>query len=115
MKRDMELVRLILLNIEGTTDVDLASYSDEQINYHQKLLYDRGFINGVAYPVLSRWEIIDPELTWEGHDFLDDARDDRVWQEAMRQIGKNVGSVSLDVLKAVLATVATNFLTGGQR
>jgi hypothetical protein len=113
MKRDMELVRLILLDIEGETEVDLSPYSQEQINYHQKLLYDRGFIDGIDISSFVGWEIMEPQLTWEGHDFLDDARNENVWRESMTQLGKAVGTASLDVIKAVLTSVATRMITGG--
>lgn len=113
MKRDMELVRLILLDVEGETEVDMSAYSQEQITYHKKLLYDSGFIDGIDVSSHSGWEIIEDQLTWRGHDFLDDARNDKVWREATHQIGKSIGSASLEVFKAVLASVAIKMLTGG--
>ena len=115
MKRDMELIRIILLDTEGETQVDLSPYNEEHLKYHKKLLLDRGFIEGIEISSLvGLSEVIIESLTWAGHDFLDDARDDRVWQEAMQEIGKYVGSASLDVVKAVLAAVATGMITGGQ-
>jgi hypothetical protein len=114
MKRNMDLIRLILLNVEGEESVDLSAYNGEQVNYHTKLLYDAGFIDGVDASTISGWEILDPTLTWEGHDFLDVARNENVWSESMRQIGKGIGTASLDVIKTVLAAVATQMLTGGR-
>jgi len=115
MKRDMELIRLILLDVEGGSEVDLSPYSEEQFRYHQKLLYDRGFIDGIDVSSILGWEIIETRLTWEGHDFLDDARNENVWREAMSQLGKAAGTASLDVIKAVLVSVATRMITGGQQ
>ena len=74
MKRDMELIRIILLDAEGETEVDLSPYSQDQIYYHTQLLYDRGFLEGTAG---LGGNFYAESLTWEGHDFLDAARDDR--------------------------------------
>ena len=38
MKRDMNLVRLLLLRAEGEDPVDLSTYSEEQVNYHESML-----------------------------------------------------------------------------
>jgi len=38
MKRDMELIRILLINLEREIDVKLSEYSDDQINYHKALL-----------------------------------------------------------------------------
>ena len=114
MKRDMELIRLILLDAEDETEVDLSQFPSEQINYHKWLLLERGFIDGFSSSSTGGRDVIVKSLTWEGHEFLDDARDDKVWKEAMKQLGRHAGSASLDVLKALLATVATQMLTGGQ-
>ena len=111
MKRDMNLVRLLLLRAEGEDPVDLSTYSEEQVNYHESMLYREGFIKGV--PIMGGSRILDPELEWKGHDFLDGIRDDRVWQATMRQVGQQVGSASLEVIKAVAASVLTKMLTGG--
>ena len=111
MRRDMDLVRLLLLRAEGEQAVDLLPYSEEQVNYHESMLYREGFIKGV--PILGGSRILAPELVWKGHDFLDDIRDDRIWQATMKQVGQQVGSASLEVIKAVAASIATKLLTGG--
>ena len=50
MKRDMELIRMILLAIEdhpepmGWVPLEFDGYSDEQVSYQVKLLADQGLI-----------------------------------------------------------------------
>ena len=53
MKRDMELVRQILLAIEAHKDMkqkikpEIEGYSEEQIMYHVKILADAGLIEAI--------------------------------------------------------------------
>lgn len=48
MKRDMDLIRLILLKLEGKENVnsDLAEYTKNQVNYHKALLLEAGLAEG---------------------------------------------------------------------
>ncbi|MEJ0090413.1 MAG: DUF2513 domain-containing protein [Limisphaerales bacterium] len=85
MKRDMELVRLLLLQYEAESPpAELADYEQQEIIYNLVLMRDAGLID--AYPlegndVLPRG-FMNVRLTWAGHDFLDAARNDTVWNKA---------------------------------
>lgn len=46
MKRDMDLVRLLILEVEGEEEVNLSGYTDEQKLYHKYLLIDAGLAEG---------------------------------------------------------------------
>jgi len=46
MKRDMDLIRLLLFQVEGEKELDLSDYSDEQKLYHQRLLLEAGLVHG---------------------------------------------------------------------
>lgn len=41
-------------------------------------------------------------LSHRGHDFIDSARSESVWQNAQTQIGKTIGGASLQVLMQLL-------------
>lgn len=119
MKRDMELVRLLLLDLEGenseSTETNLKDFSQSKIAYHVRLLTDTGFINSKTFPNYDSETgrtYISESLTWKGHDFLDDARDEKVWKTATDKIKNAVTSVSLDVLKTVLNQVAQDTILG---
>jgi hypothetical protein len=43
-------------------------------------------------------------LTWEGHEFLDSARNKEAWKHANEVAKKNGGVLSFEVLKTVLTT-----------
>lgn len=110
MKRDMELVRKILLQIESSTgddiaDIQIKGCSPEEIAYHVYLLNDAGLIEAeITYSMGS----VKPEgyaifrMTWAGHDFLDASRDEGLWKKAMGMIEEQVKSAPFDVIKTVL-------------
>ncbi|TRV43212.1 MAG: hypothetical protein EWV53_14810 [Microcystis panniformis Mp_MB_F_20051200_S9] len=55
MRRNIDLIRLILLDLEKEIEVDLSSYSDNEVNYHKALLI--GFF-GLCYAMdggYKRW------------------------------------------------------------
>lgn len=110
MKRDMELVRKLLLHIEeqfiyeplDSTDIVIQGYSMEQIGYHFRIMEQGGLINAIdagASGDESCYYLIDG-ITWWGHELLDTIRNDNVWNHT-KEILKPLGSVSLDILKSV--------------
>ena len=84
MKRDPDLVRNILLALEnkaGSNDAVTAKkmmidgWSEDEINYHLLLLVEAGYIRGKDSSSDNRTIVFVTRLTWEGHEFLDAARD----------------------------------------
>ncbi|HEX8190159.1 MAG TPA: DUF2513 domain-containing protein [Pyrinomonadaceae bacterium] len=118
MKRDFDLVRLILLELEKDETVDLSPYTQEQINYHKALVKEAGFAEGTihyASGVHARPDVPDvailSRLTWEGHEFLDKARNDKVWNRAKSIVKEKVGALSLEALKIALSESVKLLLT----
>ena len=113
MKRDLDLARKILLAIEENEDatgrnlviVRIEDYSEKQIFYHMKLLDEAGLIEAIDFSggTQLRWEA--KNLTWYGHEFLDSARSETLWEEAKKQM-KNIGSSSFQVLLQILLKLA---------
>lgn len=89
MKRDMELVRLILLKIEeeysstAISNLNISGYDMETVAYHCKILNEAGLISdyGARYADNSLWSFDVGSLTWEGNDFLDKIRDNSQWKK----------------------------------
>ncbi len=105
MKRDMNLIRLLLQETEGAEPKpDLSAYPEAQRIYHSALLIEAGLIHGV----IRTDEIGQPNgsirlrLTWAGHEFLDAARNDRVWHKAGERIKKAGVDVTISLLKEIL-------------
>jgi Hypothetical protein (DUF2513) len=113
MKRDMELVRELMLAIESQdgdndTDFELAGYNESQIDYHLELLIEAQFVVGEVHHLQGGYRpvIRIGRLSWEGHEFLDNACNEPVWKKAMSIITEKGGSVSVGVLMQVLASAA---------
>lgn len=111
MKRDMELIRKLLIFLADEHDGEpvkippIEGYDTLQIKYHLVLLYDAGFI--FAEPTISSTsdrviEVIAFELKWNGHEFLDAARDPAVWKQAMDKIHSVGGTVTIATLTHLL-------------
>jgi len=89
MKRDMDLVRTILLKVEdeGTTPIDwiedfsIEGRSDEEVYYHVWLLHQAGFIDALDGSTMEGFQHLPRCLTWRGAEFLDSIRDPEVWRK----------------------------------
>mgnify|MGYP001585920483 FL=1 len=111
MKREMDLVRELLLRIEslqlaaGSTVVlhatkePLAHEGDDPaiIAYHMGLLMSAGLVDPAEIQYGADTFII-RGLTWSGHDLLDSIRDPAIWRETKEGITK-AGGFSFDLLK----------------
>jgi DNA-binding transcriptional ArsR family regulator len=112
MKRDLDLVRELLLALEAAetslTVPALAGYSGELVSYHFLLLRDAGLVTlderGPPHRRKSGYR-----LTWEGHELLDAAREPHRWQKAKSLI-EAAGGVTFDVLKTLLTDLAKQTL-----
>ncbi|WP_210358969.1 DUF2513 domain-containing protein [Sphingomonas beigongshangi] len=115
-KRDMNVIRDLLLEIEGgrnvfhlldqetadalglpLPDASLSAEDVAKLEYHLTLLAEAKFIS------LSRrsggyWAI--DGITWEGHDFLDSVRDPRIWK-LTKAGAEQAGGFSVEMLKAL--------------
>jgi hypothetical protein len=88
MKRDMDLVRKILLASETAAngENDFFFVSDEYnkwfVSEHIRSMQNAGLIEAEALPdtedpFIQHWRI--DRLTWSGHDFVESVRDDETW------------------------------------
>jgi hypothetical protein len=50
-------------------------------------------------------------MTWAGHEFLANARNNTVWKKVTSQITAKVGTVSVEVVKQLLVKATTDLLT----
>jgi len=114
MKRDMELVRKILLFVESIDNIGryvpvvIDGYTDDAIQHHIRMLLDRGYLKekgGVSF-TYDGVSMTGGAMTFEGSDFLDAARDDTIWRKAMDKIAATTGTVTVEVLKAILVQLS---------
>lgn len=108
MKRDMDLVRQILLQVEKNTDPNelidpkVEGRSETEISYHVMLAADAGLLEARDRTAIGVFRWSASYLTWAGHEFVDAARDDAVWQEAKKIADTSGEGVSFEVLKKIL-------------
>jgi hypothetical protein len=115
MKRDFDLIRSILLQVEEADSgnpVQILHFDedvkDPVLAEHIELAIDAGLIDG---QVISD----DPvgfaitRLTWQGHDFLEHARNDTIWKKVQAEARAKGTSVTLHVLNALLAKAAEKY------
>lgn len=115
MKRDLDLVRSILLKVESAeNEIELMELQDEVhttsvVVYHLGLLEACRLIDAKFFRDMNG-KVIDATvfgLTWDGQDYLDAMRDDRVWAKTKSAIRNSVGSTTFEVVKRVCVEVAT--------
>ena len=107
MKRDLDLARRLLLEIENRgADCSLSILrvgpeheNQERIRYHLRLLIDAGLLKEVDR---TSEGIPCVRLTHEGHELLELARDQSRWDEAKRICHERVGGLSLTMLRGIL-------------
>lgn len=118
MKRDMNLVRSILLSIEatpvnGNVPLDFPGYDEDTVHYHLKIMVDGGLIEGLDISDPFSQRVMPMGITWAGHDFIDNARSETVWKKALEIAKSNGGLASIEIMKVAVAQAAKIVLTSG--
>ena len=109
MKRDMDLARTILFQVEKSDDpmnwakITADGYSELQISYHIKLLYQANLIDANDCSSMDGLSWKAKSLTWSGHEFLDASRNEAFWNKAKSYLkGKGV-EITIDTAKTALS------------
>jgi hypothetical protein len=114
MTRDMDLLRLILLKVEGYTytypdlsPLTIDGYDWQVVGEHIKLLTESAYLDSMEVD----YGLCPTRLTMKGHDFLDSIRNDGVWKKVKEKVKEKGGGFTMEILKA-LATQALSQLLG---
>jgi hypothetical protein len=114
MKRDMELVRQILLEIEekgpplGIVDLSIPGHDAEEVSFHVVLLRDAGLVEAQDLTTMHGFDVRPRRLTWAGHEFLEAAKNDTVWNKAKEIVKEKGGAIPFEVLKALLVKLTSS-------
>lgn len=111
MKRDWDVIREVLIEVEGLSkdERDSATYGlgsehaeqDENKSEHALLLWKAGYLSAIDAGTWAGPAIVSPELTWAGHDLLDTIRSKAVW-ERIKTIANDKGlELTFDSVKAL--------------
>lgn len=119
MKRDWELVRKILIAVEDLQGHDqvvdgssIQGHDEPLVSYHVFLMKEAGLVNATcSNPLNGHRECFAYELTWAGHEFLDQIRSQSVWNKTVGLLREKGLDLSFDTIKAAAASVATSLLS----
>ena len=113
MKRDMDLIREILIKIEEHEDgrapnvIVVDGYTEDQIYHHIYLMGQANLLEVSDYTTIdSKSPVAMPySMTWKGHDFLDAIRSDKIWEKTKRKIKEAGGSMPYKIVKTIAIAI----------
>ncbi len=106
MRRDMDLIRQVLLTAEaGPPYPKIDGFSPEAIRYHQMLAIDAGLIKGKYMSYMENASdvpssVVVQGVEWAGHDFLAAIRDDSSWNKLKKYLIDSGKAITLETLIA---------------
>jgi hypothetical protein len=125
MRRNMELIRSLLLKLEEIPterggiyhitaqdpEIDVAGFTPNEIDYHLHKILEAGLI--VDHPDRPTDGIHFSGLSWAGHDFIDSVRDEDTWaatSTTVETVGGFTFAIMNNVAKAIIKSkIATRF------
>jgi DNA-binding transcriptional ArsR family regulator len=105
MKRDMELIRKILVSMEahaktmGFVALQFDGYSDDEVSYHIKLLADHGLIEATDCSTQYGFCWRARRLRWEGHDLIEAIREESRWNSLKKWVTDAGKILTIETLK----------------
>ncbi|EKO3619162.1 DUF2513 domain-containing protein [Vibrio metschnikovii] len=114
MKRDMTLIRKLLIDIESHPDriqgIRYDEYTQEEVNYHISLMIDVGLLDGtyqrsVSMSSMAPSRIFINSITWSGHELLDNLRREDVWNVIKTEFKND----SIETIVSVAKDLASGF------
>lgn len=111
MKRDMDLVRAVLLQVEALPPGAQEALSNGEWDGptfvgHVAMLIEAGYVDGRVIHTLDGFACMASDLTWAGRELLDNIKNDTVWQNTKRVVKEKGGSASIEVLTSLAAAFA---------
>ncbi|MGA2083468.1 MAG: DUF2513 domain-containing protein [Holophaga sp.] len=116
MKRDWDLVRIILQTLEARSDgylnsVSVPDYDPGAVAYHFQIMNDAGlieatvqeFTGGTMFGMAIR-------LKWQGHEFLDSIRTDKVWDKVKQSAWEKGIDLTFDIAGKLAGKVMKEML-----
>ena len=116
MKRDMDLVREILLKVEATAPdvlgatVEIDRRSKAEVCGHVELLVDAGLVDARIAARQQHFVIF--RMTWAGHEFLDSARNESIWRRAKTLAIEKGCGLSMLALQLALTELIKRGISG---
>lgn len=122
MKRDMDLVREILIAVESRESAGQASdfltipgHDEREVAAHVQIMVDAGLVEAAIFDSQQEDDplgAIVSRLTWKGHDFLENSRDSKLWAKAKSVLAEKGVGMTIDALMFALKDLAQRALRG---
>ncbi|WP_375579039.1 DUF2513 domain-containing protein [Marivirga tractuosa] len=113
MKRDLKLIKEILIKIESKETlnaeniVEFNGYTESQITYHIMLLDQVGFIETLNASDNDGFEFWPKYLTWNGQEFLATIRNDSAWNKFKGKLSGKISNIPFSALQIILQKLIT--------
>jgi hypothetical protein len=117
MKRDMDLLRALLLKIEEIPynghlmgSIQIPGRTEAELCYDALQAQDAGFIEATFLKGSTAFAV--KRLTYAGHEFLDLASDDTRWARAKEKVQSTTGTLTIEALKTALSLIVQAAVKG---
>ena len=112
MKRDLDLVRQLMLQIEALPAAPPVQYRMSEIEdpvllAHLEMLIEAGLVNGrISRSQGTRGDVISVSgLTWQGHEWIEMVRSQSLWNDVKSAVLDGGGVLTFELTKAVAAKI----------
>lgn len=108
MKRDMELIRLVLLKAQDDDrNGPIKGYTEDEIKYHRKQAKEAGLIEAIVLessdkPSPVPANVVVRDLTWAGHDFIDGIQSESNWNKVKDYLRAGGKQITVETIKAAI-------------
>lgn len=115
MKRDWDLIRQILFKVESvpageTIDtIQVEEFNNSTIVEHIRILLSKGLLVGKMYDTNSGTTDLVKGMSWDGYDFLENARNDTIWKKVMAESKAKGTSTTMVVINGLLTKAAQKY------
>ena len=123
MKRDMDLIRELLLKLEAlpigpgrlvgirASEPELAvdGFTADDISHHLWMLIDAGFLQVEGRGFNMSGELLFRGITWSGHEFIGTIRDREIWQKT-KEAAKKGGTEAIEFVWEIAKAIGKNEL-----
>ena len=113
MKLIHDCVRDVMLFLEDnltyeeylyTKKIKLNKYKTDDILYTLDKLSEAGFITTTG-KTMDDDNFYVTSITYNGHQFLDNIRDNTIWKKSLKKVSNFVGSASIEIISSVASSL----------
>lgn len=93
----------------------ILGYDDKTVSYHVAIMKEAGLLDAIIHKFMDgTLEGIPIRMTWQGHEWLNLARNKKTWKNAKKLVKEKTGSVSFEIMKVILTQMAKRLLLPGR-